>query len=231
MVGGGKNESPAVWVYQGGQFVKISTIVIDSVLTDYSTAVLDQTYTISWASKGQYFVAFTFSDRTFVYNMTTNLWHEQKSTLLNDAGVPTTGRWRAASLVNAYGYNIVGDIQDGRIGILSPDTYQEYEIDIIRVFTTMPIANKGNRIRVPAIELTMEAGVGNGIFNPAVSMAISEDSKRFDYERTRRIGKVGRFKHRAIWRKNGRIPRFAVLKFRLSDPVKPVVIKLEADIV
>jgi hypothetical protein len=78
----------------------------------------------------------------------------------------------------------------------------------------------------------MEAGIGNvDIEDPKVSLAISKDAKLFNYERNRRIGKIGAYNQRTIWRRNGRYPRMCVLKFRLSDPVKPVVIKLEAEII
>jgi len=231
MIGGGKNEKAAIWSYQGGGYRKISTRVIDSVLHDYSQAVLNSAFSMAWASKGQFYVAFVFIDRAFVYNMTTGLWHEQKSGIPDEEtnDIDQT-RWRVNSLVTGYGYTLVGDAIDGRIGILDEDIYQEYENDIIRVFSCQPLSNLGQRIRLPWIELTMESGVGdNEVIEPQVSLAISEDAKVFGYERNRSMGKVGEYWKRAIWRKNGRVPRFAILKFRMSDPVKPVVIKLEVD--
>lgn len=232
MIGGGKNEQAAIWSYQGGQYTKVSTLAIDNVLNAYSAAVLNAAFAVSWAKRGQYFVAFTFTDRSFVFNMTTGLWSEFKSSIQNE----TTGdyeqeRWRVNSMVNAYGYIIVGDSQDGRIGILDNDIYQEYGINMIRVFATQPLFNQTKSFRIPAIELTMEAGIGNGIAEPLVSMAISEDGKIFQYERTRKIGRIGEYKRRTIWRKNGRIPRLAVFKFRVSDPIKAVVIRLDMELV
>lgn len=230
-VGGGTNERAAIWSFSGGSYTKISTLPIDNILNDYTDSQLNAAFSMGWANRGQYFVSFTFEDRTFIYNMTTSLWHEQKSGIENDVGDLEQERWRVNSISTAYGYTLVADSQDGRIGILDVDTYQEYGIDIVRTFSTFPLANKGMPFRLPKIELTMEAGIGNGVAEPIVSMAISEDAKTFAYERNRKIGAIGKYKNRAIWRKNGRVPRFAIFKFRVSDPVKPVVIKLEADIV
>ena len=232
MIGGGKDESPAVWAYMGGQFSKVSTIAIDNVLAEYSDEVIEDAFALAWGYKGQFFVAFVFTDRAFVYNITTNLWHEQQSGIANEYGDLDQTRWRVNSLVSAYGHTLVGDYADGRIGKLTDSLYQEYSTDIIRVFTTPPVSNEGRSFRLPSIELTMEAGVGNGtILEPKVSMAISEDGKTFQYERNRKIGAIGKYGARTVWRKNGRFPRFGIFKFRLSDPVKPVVIKLEARIV
>ncbi len=130
--------------------------------------------------------------------------------------------------MSAYGRTIVGDRVDGRVGALEDTVYTEYDENIIRIFTTQPFADKEG-FQMPQLELTMEAGVGNDDApDPEVSMAISEDTKTFSIERTRKLGKIGNYEQRTIWNRNGRIPRYCILLFRLSDPVKPVVIKLEA---
>lgn len=226
MIGGGKNESAAVWRYSGDGFQKVSTIAIDAVLNDYSDAVLEASFALSWAKKGQYYIAFIFTDRAFVYNATTGLWHEQTSAIEVDDDLVQL-RWRVNSLVDAYGYTIVGDSQDGRIGILDTDTYKEYDTDIVRLFNTIPINNGGISFRLPEIELTMESGIGNGVVEPLISMALSKDAKTWSYERSRRIGRIGEYNKRQIWYRNGRIPRFVVMRFRLSDAVKPVIIRLD----
>lgn len=231
MIGGGTNERPAVWAYQGGSYSKVSTTAIDNILNDYSDEELNASFALYWANRGQYYVLFTFSDRTLVFNASTGLWHEQKSGIPDELDDLQQTRWRVNSLVTAYGNTFVGDSQDGRIGILDIDTYTEYGNNIIRVFSPQPLANQGNSFRISHLELTMESGIGNGVVEPMVSMAISEDLKTFQYERNRKIGAIGKYGQRIIWRKLGRVPRFAIFKFRISDPIKPVVIKLEANIV
>lgn len=230
MIGGGQNERAAVWQYSGGSFQKVSTIVIDEVLNDYSDNALEQSFSLSWAKSGQYYVAFVLPDRAFIHNMTTGNWHEQQSGIIIDDNLEQT-RWRVNSLVTSYGYTIVGDSQDGRIGILEENTFQEYDTDIIRLFSTPPIYNGGRSFRLPKVELTMESGVGNGVSEPMVSMAISKDAKTWGYERSRKIGRIGEYKKRQIWYKNGRMPRFCVLRFRVSDAIKPVAIRLDVDAV
>ena len=44
------------------------------------------------------------------------------------------------------------------------------------------------------------------------------------------MGKVGEYDKRLIWRRNGRASRFELFKFTMSDPVKPVLIQLTAEI-
>jgi len=231
MVGGGKDEDPAIWMFQGNQFQKISTNAIDTILSSYSDSVVNAAFALSWAKRGQYFVSFTFTDRTLVFNMTTGLWHEQKSGIPNSDGDLVQSAWRVNSLVSAYGYTIVGDAEDGRVGILDTELLSEYDNNLIRLFNPPVIANGGNPFRMPMIELTIESGIGDlEVEDPQISMALSKDGKTFNYERNRSMGKIGEYGRRVVWRKNGRFPRFCVPQFRISDPIKPVVMKLEANI-
>jgi len=63
-------------------------------------------------------------------------------------------------------------------------------------------------------------------------MEISKDGgKTWFCQTSRAIGKIGEYGKRAIWRRNGRIERFFVLRFTLSDQVKPVILQLTADII
>jgi len=226
MIGGGVNESPAVWQFTGGGFQKVSTTAIDNVLSNISDIDLASAFAFSYSDKGAYFVGFTAAEYTFVYDVITGRWHERKSTINN-----VQDRWRVNSMVTAYGRVLVGDSQDGRIGELSDDVFTEYGERIERSFSTQPLSNHGNSVRIPMIELTVESGVGNGgEDDPMVSMDISDDAKTWKYERSRALGKIGKYTNRVIWYRNGRSPRFRVFRFKISDPVKCVIIKLEAKI-
>lgn len=224
MIGGGENETPAVWLFDGNSFVKVSTTAIDNLLSDASDEEIENAFSFSYAQKGAYFVGFTFGSNTFVYDLVSKRWHE-RSSHINDDDLS----WRISSMVTAYGRVLVGDQVDGRIGELDSECFTEYGEEIRRIVSTQPFANIGDSIRVPMIELTMESGVGNSDrADPMVSMEISDDAKVFSFQRTRSIGKIGKYDTRQIWYRNGRAPRFRILQFRMSDPVKPVIIKLEA---
>ncbi len=226
MIGGGVNEGPAVWqLSDESSFVKRSTNAIDSILSSYTSSQLKNAIGWTYSDGGAQFVGFTLYNRTIVYDITTGLWHERKS-LINGAST----RWRANCIITVYGRTIVGDAFSGNIGSLELETYQEYGTDINRVVSTQPFFAAENELVVPRIELYMEMGVGdNDTINPVIGLSISKDGKTFNYERVRSIGKTGQYTRRAVWRKNGRFSKFVVLRFRFSSPVKPVIIKLEAD--
>ena len=84
---------------------------------------------------------------------------------------------------------------------------------------------------ISQLEATLEAGVGNeDAEDPQIRMQISKDGKTFNDELSRSIGEVGQYQRRAIWRNLGRFPRMCVIRFIMSDPVKPVFLKLTANI-
>jgi len=231
-IGSGKNESPAIWALAGNDVQKVSTVAIESILLRFTQAEIQASFSWSYAQKGAYFVGFALPTSTLVFDTISGRWHERKSRIANASGEMIEVRSRINSLVSAYGRIIVGDSQDGRIGSLDVDLYTEYGDTIIRRIATQPFQNNMQALMIPMIELTMEAGVGNGdVVDPKIRMDISDDGgKTFKDDRTRSMGKIGDFKRRTIWRRNGRYSRFVVMRFTLSDAVKPVIIQLTADI-
>ena len=231
-IGGGLNESPAIWAFAGNTVQKVSTTAIDSILQRVTQEELEQAFSWSYAQKGAYFIGFSLPDTTLVFDTVTQRWHERKSKITDVKGAVNTLRFRANSVITGYGLVLCGDSQDGRVGSLDPDVYDEYGINIIRRVATQPFQNNMESFTVPSLELTVESGVGNdAVDDPQIMLDISLDGKNFSYVRARSLGKKGEYTKRAIWRRNGRIARFSVFRFTLSDAVKPVVIQLTADVV
>ena len=226
-IGGGKNESPAIWQMVGNSVQKISTTAIDTILQRFTNEEISTAFAWSYAQKGAYFVGFALPTTCLVIDTVTGRWHERKSQIIDNSGITQTVRSRINSLVTAYGKVIVFDSQDGRIGHLDPDTYTEYGRNIIRPVATQPFQNNMESMKVTSLELTTESGVGNDTKeDPVITMEISKNGKTYGPQRTRKLGKKGEFKRRAIWRRNGRIPRLSVCRFVHSAPVKPVIIQL-----
>jgi len=68
--------------------------------------------------------------------------------------------------------------------------------------------------------------------DPKMMMEYSDNGARsFGNGIFRRLGKAGQYTKRVIWRRVNSFPRSRVLRFVFSDPVKPVFIKLEVDVV
>jgi len=226
-VGGGQNESPAIWAFAGNSTQKISTVAIDFILKSLTDTQLANIYAWTYSQNGAYFVAFALPNSTLVYDHSSKRWHERKSYIEGEqVGYGVSG------FTQAYNQILCGDIIDGRVGKLNPDLFTEYEGAIIRTVATQPFQNDMQSIFVPSLELTVESGVGNDdVVDPVIAMDRSVDGKTWSDQRLRKLGKVGEYNRRAIWRRNGRASRFEVFRFTLSDAVKPVIIQLTANVI
>jgi hypothetical protein len=226
-VGGGAGEAAAIWVVSGNAPQKVSTNAIDSVLQDLTEDELESVYAWTYSQNGSYFVGFALPKTTFVYDFTSQKWHERRSYINSQLGA-----YRVSHIVRNDNEITAFDRYDGRVGVLDPDTHSEYSNNIVRRFATMPFQNDQKALYIPSIELTVESGVGNSDDpDPVVVMDRSINGKTWTAPRPRPLGKVGDYKRRVIWRRNGRAARMEVFRFTCSDKVKFVAMILTAEII
>jgi len=227
-IGSGENEQPAVWIFNGGEPQKVSTTAIDNKLNEASAKEITNSFSWAYSHRGHDFVGFTFGDSTFVYDLASGKWHERLSDMRDQRGVRFTKRCRINSVISAYNELLVGDSEDGRIGIIDVDVYKEYDEPLRSFFTTSPLYDLGNSFSLPSIEMVCESGVGNTDKpNPQIRLEISRDGAVFEDPRTRFLGEIGNRKIRQVWYKNGRVSRFCIFKVTVSDPVKRRMFALE----
>lgn len=243
-VGGGNNESPAVWFISGTQKQKLSTTAIDNELSKVDDIATVTTWVYS--ESGAYWLGVSTPSTCYVYDLINSRWHERQS--LDNF---TLSAYRPTHMVTAYNRILVGDSQTGNIGALNENTYTEYGVLIRRFAVSRPFDNTGNPLRVLSIEAVVESGTGlpndiqvqssanslgvpaysTGGADPQISLSWSDDGGyTFEGELSRSAGKIGDFKERPTWTRLGRFPRQRVLKFEMSTPNKCTLIKVEADI-
>lgn len=231
-VGGGKNEQPGVYKFIGGSAQKLSTAAIDNIILGLTDAEQQDIFTTVYGEYGSFFLNVHIKDRVLTFDaqatvsLGKNVWHERKS---KDVYGRDTS-WRVNGIMQAYGKTLVTDNQDGRVGEMSRDTYTEYGDSITRIVSTAPFHGEGESVRVSEIELTCESGVGLGADDePYVTRSYSDDGGfTFGNETSRSLGKQGEYKKRQIWRREGQFHRSRIYRFSISDPVKVVIIKMEA---
>ncbi len=149
-LGGGENETPAVWLSTGTYPQRISNDAIEYLIRDINT--LDQAYIMYFAIDGGEFIALKVGTYCFVYDLVTGRWHQRRSKS-GDTQIP----WRVSSITKAYGKLIVGDAIDGRTGYLS-NSNTEYDQNIQRSFILQPFDNKGRHVSLKSIVLAMDTG-------------------------------------------------------------------------
>lgn len=230
-IGAGEGEGVAVWSLEGSNAVKVSTNAIDIKLQSLSETDQENIFSWVYAEDGHYFIGFSSSKFTLVYDTSTGLWHERESLVTDVFGNTETKRCRYNSLVQAYGYVWAGDLEDGRIGQLRRDIYKEYDEALRMLFTTSTLSNMGNSFTIPKIEMFLQPGVGNSeVRNPLVNVRVSRDGYTFSEYKRYSIGSIGEYMKRTISRHWGRFPRYAIFEIVISDAVQRRVMGIVADL-
>lgn len=210
---------------QGYNPVVVSTPQIAYQIAQYATKsdAIGFTYT----QEGHTFYQLTFpsANKTWVYDKTTQFWHERMS-------YPGDRRHRANSYAYFAGKNLVGDYENGIIYELSMSTYTDDGNTIRRIRTGSSIHEDRKRIFWNEFEVEFEAGIGivsgTGSDPQAMFQWSDDGGHTWSHELWADIGKIGKYANRARWRKLGvsrdRTPRVVV-----SDPIKVVMIAAYLD--
>lgn len=230
-IGGGKGEDPAIWSLQGNGLVSISNTGVELLLSALSSVEMAQVSAYSYRQDGSTFVAWELPGETILYDTDNGKWHKRKSQVVDGAGVTKTVGWRSTALLRAYGKLICFDTQDGRIGDISRDFFDEYGTEIQREFDINALRADKNVFAVPVLEVTIQAGVGDSATpNPKIRMKKSKNGSSFSGERVRSMGVLGDVDHRVVWRGNGRFKHLALFRILTSEKVRFVVIRVDAKI-
>lgn len=213
--------------------VRVRGLQVDIISDDdlnYQINQLSSTrdaFSMAWRRHGRTFYAITFptDDRTWVVDLTTMLPHELKSD-----GI---GRWRVAGIGRIGNLFVCGDYNNGNLYTMSDSVYTENGSTIERMRVSQTVHSNNREITFNRVVLDVEAGVGltsGQGSDPQVMLTYSDDGgKTWSSEMSRSIGAIGKYKKRVTWDNLG-TSYGRQFKFRLTDPVRFVMLGAYADI-
>jgi len=212
---------------RGYQYDTVSTIHVDYQISTYEVTSDVKAFTYTMQGHIFYVLTFPTEGKTWVYDVTTDYWHEWQSYFVTVDGTPW-GRHRANSCVKFGGKYIVGDYENGLLYELQYDTYTD-NLNVIRRIRTSQIVNKERyNIIWKRVEIDFETGVGltGGVQgeNPQVALQWSDDGGHtWSNEHWKGFGKIGKYSTKVVWKRLG-VSKNRVLRVIISDPVKVVMI-------
>ena len=145
---------------------------------------------LAWVDRGNTMIEFSCADWTYVLNLATGFWHEQKSY--------EQSRWRAAWSMNLAGRHIVGDYASANLYELDPNTYTDAG-DALVSEVHMGIDRFPRGFTLDTVEVQTFAGVGLNnpsahLSDPEMMIAVSRDQGRtWPVERRAKLGKIGEY--------------------------------------
>jgi len=204
-----------IYLLRGYQPERISTYAVEQAIESYEDK---SSVAMSFTEGGHKMLAFHFAEGTWVYDLSTQLWHERLST--------GHTRWRPQIALQAFGQTLVGDYSSNRIGMLDYRRLAEWG-EVLRQSCTAPsIADENRQIFHGSLELQFEQGVGTlETPDPQVMIDWSDDGGRtWSNEHWRSLGAMGAFKSRAVCRRMGRA-RDRVYRYAITDKVRRTLIQ------
>lgn len=223
-------------VYRANGYIpqRISTHAIEYAISTYSDISDAVAYTYQERGHAFYVLTFPTGNATWVYDASTNLWHERAYQN------PTTGqlgRHRSNCHMFYNGKHVVGDYEDGTLYDLSV-TYYDDDGDLqkwLRSWRALPTGtNTLKRTFQHSLQLDCQTGVGlNGSSDPtnpayvqgadpqAILRWSDDGGHTWGNEHWRSMGAIGEYGRRVIWRRLGSTEKLRDRVYEVSgtDPV------------
>ena len=195
---------------QGQTPLRASNHGIESILAkaDFTGA-----YALTYSYLGHLFYTLTMPaiSRTISLDVTTGEFHE-----LSSFGL---GYWRPLCALQAYGMQLVGDSQSGKIGYLDTTANTEFGASQTVSWTHQAVYSGNARISHRRAELVLASGEAlTYVQNPLITMKVSNDGgNTFRTVASRSPGARGKYDTRMVWTNLG-TSRQRVYHYEFSEP-------------
>jgi hypothetical protein len=210
---------------------RISTHAIEWQIQQYGDLSGALAYTYQQEGHAFYVLIFPGQDTTWVYDASTNAWHER-------CGFSNGEFLRHRSNCQAFFNNliIVGDYEDGNIYSFDTSVYADNGSiqKWLRSWRAMPTGvNNLTRSAHHSLQLDCETGIGlisGQGSDPQVMMRWSDDGGHtWSNEHWITMGAIGAYGTRAIWRRLGMTMKIRDRVYEISgtDPVKITIVGAE----
>lgn len=236
-VGGGRNESIAVWMARSGNSTKISTREIDQILEEYDEQELSRITVDVRVDKGHQHFYIHLPNQTLVYDGSASqivgqpVWFILRSCI--SCRRPT--QFRGKDFVWCYNKWLVADPKSTDTGKFANDLASHWGDVVGWEFGTIIIYNESNGAIFHELELVVLAGRVKINGDTTIFTDYSLDGEIFSTPKRISLGSRGRRNRRLVWlmqgnMKNWRVQRFygtseALLSFaRLQARIEPLVV-------
>jgi Phage stabilisation protein len=178
-----------------------------------------------------YVVSFPTLELTWAYDLASGMWHKWLYT--NNDGTYTRHRGNCCAVFQ--GLVLVGDYQDGSIYEIDKNNYTDNGQYTRRLRRAPHLVTDFQRQYFDELQIQFQPGVGlTGITTPLNNEVVGADPQAmlrwsndggstWSKEYWTSIGKIGKYKNRAIWRRLG-TARDRVFEVVVNDPINAVII-------
>ena len=213
----------------GYQLKQVSNYSLEQAIAKYD--VISDAVAYCYQQEGHYFYVISFPTQgvTWVYDNTTDVWHQRAWRKENGQ----FGRHRSNCHAFFNRKNIVGDWENGKLYVLDTEVFDDAGTPLVRLRSSPYVSAEMTRIPHMSIQFDIEAGVGLTTgqgSDPVAMLRWSDDGGRtWSNMKTCSLGKIGQFKKRARFQRLGQ-SRTRVYELSVSDPISFTVISANLNV-
>jgi hypothetical protein len=210
---------------------RVSTHAVEWQIQQYSDLSDAIGYTYQQDGHSFYVLIFPTADTTWVYDASTQAWHERAGWVNG-----SFTRHRSNCQMAFNNKVVVGDFENGNIYLFDLEDYSDNgQIQKwLRSWRALPTGqNNLKRTAQHSLQLDIESGVGLNLgqgSDPEVMLRWSDDGGHtYSNEHWAKIGKIGEYYKRVFWRRLGMTLKLRDRVYELSgtDPVKITIMGAE----
>ena len=227
-VGGGREESPAVYLAINGKYQTISTREIEEILLTYSEAEIAGIVMESRNYLSHNWLYIHLPDQTIAFDIAATkalerpIWFTLSGGILNKTAYPARG------MVWAYGKWMSGDPVSGKVGELVRNVSTQYGAEVKWEFHTGILYNGGMGAIVHDLELVALTGeVALGL-TPVITTQYTLDGLNWSQPMTVSAGIQGNRAQRIAWRRQGKMRDWRSQRFNGTTDAHISIARLEA---
>lgn len=217
----------AVVIWMNGYVPKrISTHAVENAIAGYGTISDAIAYSYQYGGHEFYVLTFPTADVTWVYDLASELWHKRGWRDSNN--ILHRHRGNCASVFQ--GQIVVGDYANGNLYVFSQSVFTDNGDAIPCVRRCTHLTDGLHRVSYHDLQIQFQPGVGlqsGQGSDPQAMLRWSDDGgSTWSNDHWASIGKVGKYKNRAIWRRLGQA-RDRIFEVVVTDPVFRVIVSAE----
>ena len=227
-VGGGREESPAVYLAINGAYQKISTREIEEILIGYTSDEIAGVVLEARNFLTHSFLYIHLPDMTIVFDIAGTKVAKVPVWFTLSGGIVDKTRYPARNMVWAYDRWLAGDPDSGKISELSREVSAHFGQEVKWQFNVGILYNSGAGAIVHDLELVCLTGETKLGQCPVVTTQYSTDGLDWSQPRTVSAGKPGDRAQRVSWRRQGKMRSWRTQRFSGSTDAHLSIARLEA---
>jgi len=228
-VGGGREESLAVWAAFSGSSTKISSREVDQLLQNYTENELSSILLESRMDAGHEFLYLHLPDQTLVYDLAASRELQTPVWFILSSGI-TKSKYLARNFIWKSKRWIVGNPDSNQIGYLTDSLGEHWGNEIGWEFGTTLLYNEGSGAIFHELELvglTGRTGFGE---NATIYTQYTLDGVYYSQKKYINAGKFGERGKRLVWLSQGDMRSWRSQKFGGTSRARISFARLQARI-